>query len=133
MSERTTRLPSGPLPDGDRFSEGGLRPPPEYGFWRRAWWWFDFLILVKLARLRFIAIVAAVGALILYWDPLAARFEKWTRPVLGQEEAALEKRGKDKMEHMGDTGKSKPAHDAGKSGADQRPGHKSGTDHRPEH
>ena len=43
-------------------NEGGLWPPPGLSFWRKAWWWFHFLILIKLARLRFIAILAAIGA-----------------------------------------------------------------------
>jgi RND family efflux transporter MFP subunit len=40
------------------------------------------------ARLRFIVILAAVGAVILYWDTLKAHYEKWTRPILGEESAA---------------------------------------------
>src|SRR5512135_2655607 len=59
--------------------EGGLRPPPGYGFWRRVWWWFDFLILVKLARLRFIAILVAIGLVITQWDTLVNYYERWTR------------------------------------------------------
>src|SRR5262249_20849246 len=62
--------------------------PVEYGWLRRLWWWFDFLILVKIARLRFIAILVAVGGVIAYWDTLSAYYEKWTRPLLGQEVAA---------------------------------------------
>jgi Cu(I)/Ag(I) efflux system membrane fusion protein len=61
--------------------EGGLRPPPHYGFWRRAWWWFDFWILVKLARLRFIAILVVIGLVIVKWDLLTAYYQKWTRPA----------------------------------------------------
>ncbi len=68
--------------------ERGLRPPPGYGFWRRMWWWFDFLILVKLARLRFIAVLVAVGAVIAYWDRFVVYYEKWTRPAT--EEVAAE-------------------------------------------
>lgn len=60
--------------------EGGLRPPPGLSFWRRAWWWFDFLILVKLARLRFIGILVVIGVIITQWDTLIAYYEKWTRP-----------------------------------------------------
>ena len=48
--------------------EGGLRPPPGLSFWRRAWWWFDFIILVKLARLRFVAILLVIGIIITQWD-----------------------------------------------------------------
>ncbi len=59
--------------------EGGLRPPPGLSFWRRIWWWFDFLILVKLARLRFVAILVVIGLLITKWDLLVAYHDKWTR------------------------------------------------------
>jgi Cu(I)/Ag(I) efflux system membrane fusion protein len=44
------------------------------------WWWFDFLILVKLARLRFVAILVVIGVVITQWDLLVAYYEKWTRP-----------------------------------------------------
>jgi len=60
--------------------EGGLRPPPGLRFWRRVWWWFDFLILVKLARLRFVAILVVIGLVITKWDLLIAYYEKWARP-----------------------------------------------------
>jgi len=60
--------------------EGGLRPPPELRGWRRAWWWFDFIILVKLARLRFVGILLVIGVVITQWDTLIAYYEKWTRP-----------------------------------------------------
>jgi Cu(I)/Ag(I) efflux system membrane fusion protein len=61
--------------------EGGLRAPPGLRGWRKAWWWFDFIILVKLARLRFIAILAAIGVIITQWDTLKAYHDKWTRPA----------------------------------------------------
>ncbi|MBC7819942.1 MAG: efflux RND transporter periplasmic adaptor subunit [Planctomycetaceae bacterium] len=61
--------------------EGGLRAPPHLKGWRKAWWWFDFIILVKLARLRFVAVLVAIGAGITQWDTLVAHYEKWTRPV----------------------------------------------------
>ncbi|MGE5195128.1 MAG: efflux RND transporter periplasmic adaptor subunit [Deltaproteobacteria bacterium] len=64
-----------------REDEGGLRAPPELTGWRKAWWWFDFIILVKLARLRFIAVLAAIGVVITQWDTLAAYYDKWTRPA----------------------------------------------------
>jgi Cu(I)/Ag(I) efflux system membrane fusion protein len=77
------------IPDEDVFpnapvrvdDEGGLRAPPELTGWRRGWWWFDFIILVKLARLRFIAILAAIGVVITQWDLLSAYHDKWTRPA----------------------------------------------------
>jgi hypothetical protein len=67
-----------PVPPPD---EGGLRPPPGLSFWRRVWWWFDFVILVKLARLRFVAILVVIGVLITQWDTLIAYYERWTRPA----------------------------------------------------
>ena len=48
----------------DPVDEGGLRAPPGLTGWRKAWWWFDFIILVKLARLRFIAVLVVIGAVI---------------------------------------------------------------------
>jgi len=63
--------------------EGGLRAPPGLTDWRKAWWWFDFIILVKLARLRFIAVLAAIGVVITQWDTLAAYYDRWTRPADG--------------------------------------------------
>jgi multidrug efflux pump subunit AcrA (membrane-fusion protein) len=64
--------------------DGGLRPPPEYGPWRRLWWWFDFWILVNLARLRFIAILLVIGLIMLKWDLILAYYERWTRPTSQQ-------------------------------------------------
>ena len=61
--------------------EGGLRAPPHLKGWQKAWWWFDFIILVKLARLRFVAVLVAIGAGITQWDALVAHYEKWTRPA----------------------------------------------------
>ena len=68
-------------------SEGGLRAPAHYGTLRKLWWWFDFIILVKLARLRFIGVLVAIGLVIVYWDTLAAYYDKWTRPA-GEVQAA---------------------------------------------
>lgn len=77
-----------PRPDriADVLSEGGLRAPPELGPWGKFWWWLHFAILVKLARLRFIAILALLGGLIVYWDTLVAYYEKWTHHA-GSEQA----------------------------------------------
>src|SRR4051794_38753764 len=66
-------------PRGD--DEGGLRAPPGLTGWRKAWWWFDFIILVKLARLRFIAILVVIGVVITQWDWLLANYDRWTRPA----------------------------------------------------
>jgi RND family efflux transporter MFP subunit len=68
--------------------EGGLRAPPDLKGWRKAWWWFHFLILVNLARLRFIAILLLIGVIILKWDWLVANYEKWTRPATTEAAAA---------------------------------------------
>lgn len=73
--------------ENDRFErEGGLRAPPGLSSWGKAWWWFHFVILVKLARLRFIAILIAIGAVIVYWETLHAYYERWTRPLFGDEQ-----------------------------------------------
>ena len=79
-------MPDDKLPDRhDRdaaqppIDEGGLRAPPGLTGWRKAWWWFDFIILVKLARLRFIAVLAVIGVVITQWDLLSAYHDKWTR------------------------------------------------------
>src|SRR5712691_149869 len=61
--------------------EGGLRAPLHLKGWRKAWWWFDIIILVNLARLRFVAVLVAIGAGITQWDTLVAYYEKWTRPA----------------------------------------------------
>jgi membrane fusion protein, copper/silver efflux system len=74
------RTPPVPTPP-DAEDEGGLRAPPGLTGWRKAWWWFDFIILVKLARLRFIAILVVIGLVITQWDWLLANYDKWTRPV----------------------------------------------------
>ncbi|HZL88457.1 MAG TPA: efflux RND transporter periplasmic adaptor subunit [Pirellulaceae bacterium] len=66
------------LPTAD---EGGLRPPPGMSFWRRVWWWFDFLILVNIARLRFVAILLVIGIVITQWGLITQYYEKWTRPA----------------------------------------------------
>jgi multidrug efflux pump subunit AcrA (membrane-fusion protein) len=59
-------------------------PAPEHSFWQNFW---QVLKTIQ-ARLRFIAILAIVGASIVYWDTLKAHYEKWTRPLLGEETAA---------------------------------------------
>src|SRR5690242_1963262 len=59
--------------------EGGLRAPPGLTGWRKAWWWFDFIILVKLARLRFVAVLVLIGVIITQWDLLTAYYQRWTR------------------------------------------------------
>ncbi len=65
-------------------NEGGLHAPSEYGALRKLWWWFDFIILVNLARLRFIFILVAIGLVIVYWDTLSAYYDRWTRKADAQ-------------------------------------------------
>jgi hypothetical protein len=40
---------------------------------------FRQVLVTVLARLRFVAVLAAIGAVIVQWDTLAAYYEKWTR------------------------------------------------------
>jgi multidrug efflux pump subunit AcrA (membrane-fusion protein) len=65
--------------------EGGLRAPPHLKGWRKFWWWFDFLILVKLARLRFVAVLIAIGIVITQWERLLQHYDRWTRPASAAE------------------------------------------------
>jgi Cu(I)/Ag(I) efflux system membrane fusion protein len=74
----------------DPLSEGGLRAPPGLSPLRKLWWWFDFLVLVKLARLRFVGVLVAVGAVIAYWDNLHAYYDRWVRPVPEKAAAAAD-------------------------------------------
>jgi len=61
--------------------EGGLRAPPGLSLGGKIWWWFHFLILLKLARLRFIGLLLAIGLVIVKWDSLIAYYDRWTRPA----------------------------------------------------
>lgn len=79
-----------PAANGDSFGEGGLHAPPDLGFWGRCWWWFHFVVLLKLARLRFIAVLVGIGAVIAYWDVLQAHYQKWTRPASSEPTAAAD-------------------------------------------
>lgn len=47
---------------------------------RRTFRGIVMVIRVAVARLRFIAILAVIGLILLQWDRLTAEFEKWTRP-----------------------------------------------------
>jgi Cu(I)/Ag(I) efflux system membrane fusion protein len=58
-------------------------PAPKHSLRQNFW---QVLKTVQ-ARLRFIAILALVGAAIVYWDTLKAHYEKWTRPLFGEETA----------------------------------------------
>jgi RND family efflux transporter MFP subunit len=88
MSERNIQNSRIVTADDKPVSEGGLRAPPGLSTLGKIWWWFDFLILVNLARLRFIAILAVIGAVILYWDTLLAYYQKWTRPPAAEQQHA---------------------------------------------
>lgn len=81
MTEFNGSKPQAMSSDRDLVSEGGLHAPPGLTSLGKLWWWFHFLILVKIARLRFIAVLFAIGAVIVYWDTLKAYYDKWTRPA----------------------------------------------------
>ena len=68
--------------------EGGLHAPPNLSLGGKIWWWFDFLILVNLARLRFIGILVLIGLVIVKWAVLVGYYDKWTRPARAEETAA---------------------------------------------
>jgi Cu(I)/Ag(I) efflux system membrane fusion protein len=80
MSDNTTPRWEQPADSGPRPDEGGLRAPPGLSPLGKVWWWFHFLILVKLARLRFIAVLVVIGLVIVKWDTILAYYDKWTRP-----------------------------------------------------
>lgn len=88
MSDNNSPRSHHPDYDEPPIDEGGLRAPGHLGFWGKAWWWFDFLILVKLARLRFIGILVVIGLVIVKWDLLTAYYEKWTRPASSERAAS---------------------------------------------
>jgi membrane fusion protein, copper/silver efflux system len=44
-------------------------------------------VLVPLARLRFLFVLGAIGVLIVKWDDLVARYEKWARPAASADAA----------------------------------------------
>lgn len=66
-------------PQPSALDEGGLRAPPGLSPLRKAWWWFDFIILVKLARLRFVAVLVVIGLVITQWDLLVQHYDRLTR------------------------------------------------------
>jgi Cu(I)/Ag(I) efflux system membrane fusion protein len=80
MSEQANRLH--PLPDGN--GQLGPAPAPRHGLGWKTWQ----VVKVVQARLRFFLVLAALGAVIGYWDALVGYYEKWTRPLHGREEAA---------------------------------------------
>src|SRR6516162_3481885 len=70
--------------------EGGLHAPPDLKGRAKVWWWFHFVVLVNLARLRFIAILLVIGLVIMQWDTLAAYYDKWTRSSTDAAESDVE-------------------------------------------
>src|ERR1051326_7256874 len=63
--------------------------PPEQASSPRSSVWHNVWQVLKTvqARLRFVVILALVGATIVYWDTLKTHYERWTRPILGAEAA----------------------------------------------
>ena len=85
MNDEHDHNPPAPIED-----EGGLRAPPGLTGWRKAWWWFDFIILVKLARLRFIAVLVLIETTDLtpedtadIWDGLVHLVGEYLSPAKG--------------------------------------------------
>src|SRR3954465_15839529 len=68
--------------------EGGLHAPPRLRGWQKVWWWFHLIILVNLARFRFIAILIVIGLIIMKWDTLTAYYDRWTRPASAAQAAS---------------------------------------------
>ena len=87
LQDTAVNGPAHPPTGPNTTDEGGLRAPPGLSPLGKIWWWFHLLILVNLARLRFIAILLAVGLVIVKWDTLKAYYEKLTRPTASQEAA----------------------------------------------
>lgn len=73
------------LPGRDGYAHAPARPPePPHGLGWKIWQ----VLRVVQARLRFFLILAVIGLVIGYWDTLTGYYEKWTRPLRGQEVAA---------------------------------------------
>jgi Cu(I)/Ag(I) efflux system membrane fusion protein len=70
--------------------EGGLHAPPDLEGWDKVRWWFHFVVLVNLARLRFIAILLVIGLVIMQWDTISAYYDKWTRSSAEAAESDVE-------------------------------------------
>src|SRR5690242_19856583 len=70
--------------------EGGLHAPPDLKGWAKVRWWFHFVVLVNLARLRFIAILLVIGLVIMQWDTISAYYDKWTRSSAAAAESDVE-------------------------------------------
>jgi Cu(I)/Ag(I) efflux system membrane fusion protein len=76
---------SHPEPVGDNGSPESQRAPATHpSFGSKLWQ----IIKTVQGRLRFIVILAGVGAVLVYWDTLQAHYEKWRRPLVGDETIA---------------------------------------------
>jgi Cu(I)/Ag(I) efflux system membrane fusion protein len=82
MSERDGRLNGSP--DADGRTASGQSTPPDHGFWWKVWQ----VLKVVQARLRFVAVLAVIGVVLASWDTLSNYYEKWTRPLFGQQAEA---------------------------------------------
>ena len=71
-------------PQFPELTDNGNVPAPKHSFWWKTW----LVLKVVQARLRFIAILAAVGVVLAYWDTLSNYYERWTRPQRGAEAEA---------------------------------------------
>ena len=70
------------LPDAAHNSQLANTTPP-----RRDWrYWLNFILLVNLARLRFILLLVLIALVLIYWDTLAGYYRKWTRPAPAAQE-----------------------------------------------
>jgi Cu(I)/Ag(I) efflux system membrane fusion protein len=81
MINHTTPLRSQADGNGD---VPGSAPTTHHGLGWKSWQ----VVKVIWARLRFFLILAAIGLVVGYWDTLSGYYEKWTRPLRGQVEAA---------------------------------------------
>src|ERR1700687_267677 len=59
-----------------------LPPAPKHSVWWKTWQVFKTL----QARIRFFILLAIIGVVIGSWSTMTAYWEKWTRPLLGQEQ-----------------------------------------------
>lgn len=77
-----------PTPYSENPDRGdGLHAPAGVRGLGKVFWWLRFGLLVQLARLRFFAILAVIGLVIVKWDAIDAYYQKWMRPG-GEAEAA---------------------------------------------
>jgi Cu(I)/Ag(I) efflux system membrane fusion protein len=81
MIDHTSSLHSRAGGNGDL---PGSAPSSHHGLGWKSWQ----VVKIVWARLRFFLILAAIGLVLGYWDTLSGYYEKWTRPLRGQVEAA---------------------------------------------